>query len=269
MGLLWLFLISDMTPAARAQAVIGARQVALGGAASSLSGQRWSPFANPALAPADGPSLGFFAMRYYGFEELTDVAAVLHLPTRAGTWSAAGWQYGFELYRETQLRVSWSLQLDALHLGVSAAGHRVALGGGYGSQQTWSVDAGLAAELAPGLMLGARAANLSRSAWRTAGSRGEPLYRNLAAGLSWRMGPSALLLFDLVKESRDPPYLRGGLEIGLLPGIILRCGADARSGALAGGLGYRSQRFGIDLAVQRHPDPLLGYSPGMDLHLRL
>ncbi|MDZ7771553.1 MAG: hypothetical protein U5K31_02265 [Balneolaceae bacterium] len=271
MALIWLpvFLLAVPLFPARAQAVIGARQVALGGAASALPGQRWSPFSNPALAPSDRPSLAFFAMRYYGFHELTDAAAVVHLPTGAGTWSAGGWHYGFELYRELQLRLSWSLRLGALHLGVAAAGHRVSLGGGYGSQDAWSLDAGLAAELAPGLMLGARAANLSRSAWRTGGGSGDPLHRDLAAGVSWRMAPSTLLMIDLVKETRDPPFLRGGLEVTLLPGLYLRCGADARSGSLSGGLAYQTRRFGVDLAMQRHPDPLLGLSPGMDLYLRL
>lgn len=251
------------------QPVIGTRSAALGGAESALYGGKWSLFGNPANADTLGPSLSFFGMRYYGLPELTDLAASGALPTGAGVFSAGFHSYGDERYREQQFRVGWKGTFERFHLGVAAAWHHVALGGGYGSDGAPTLHAGLTVEVARKVLLGMRLANLNGGAWETAGGEPEELPRLMGVGFSYRPGQGTLFACEWVATSGHDPEFRIGVEFSLAPGLRFRAGASSRPRTLSGGLSYARRRWGAGLAVQRHPDPLLGYSPGVDVHLNL
>lgn len=254
---------------AHAQPVIGSRAAALGGAESALYGGKWALFGNPANADTLGPSLSFFGMRYYGLPELTDLAASGSLPTGAGVFSAGFHSYGDERYREQQFRVGWKGTFERFHLGVAAAWHHVALGGGYGSDGTPTLHAGITAEVARKVLLGMRLVNLNGGAWETAGGDPEELPRLMGVGLSYRPGQGTLFLCEWVATPDHAPEFRIGMEFSVAPGVRLRAGAASRPRTLSGGFSYEGRRWGAGLAVQRHPDPLLGYSPGVDFHLNL
>lgn len=248
---------------------IGSRAAGMGGAVSAVYGGPWALFGNPAAADTLRPAASFFAMRYYGFPELTDLAAGLVLPGRAGVFSAGLHRYGDDRYREQRFRLGWKGRAGRLRFGAALSWHHVSLGGGYGSEGAPSLDIGLLAELKEGILLGMRAVNLNGGAWQTAAGPPEELPRLMSVGLAWRLGREMLLAVDVDAESGRRPVIRAGVELEVFPGLTLRAGSASRPAILTGGLSYAGGHWGVGLAVQRHPDPLLGYSPGLDFHLYL
>jgi len=86
----------------KAQAVIGARELAMGQANTALQGTDWSMFANPALMPEENPAASFFGVRYFGLSEITDMAVSVTHPTDIGVFGAGAHRYGFDLFNENR-----------------------------------------------------------------------------------------------------------------------------------------------------------------------
>src|SRR5699024_8943091 len=79
----WLYLLAP-PKTVEAQVVLGARELAMGQATTALPGSAWSIFANPAMITEDRPTASFFAIRYYGLSEISDIAASVSYPTNIG-----------------------------------------------------------------------------------------------------------------------------------------------------------------------------------------
>src|SRR5699024_11697471 len=104
MGWLYLFGLSDT---AKAQAVLGARELAMGQATTALPGSAWSIFANPAMISEARPAVSFFAVRYYWLSEISDIAASVSYPTSIGVLAVGAHRYGYDLFNESRLRLGY------------------------------------------------------------------------------------------------------------------------------------------------------------------
>ena len=151
-----LILISVEVPA---QIPMGARSVSLGMATTSLSGDDWALFSNPANANAEELKIGFYGIRNYGISELTDISAVSGVPTPIGTAMAGVHRYGFDLFSETRLRFGLMQQFGDLSIGGSLNYNHLSIGNNYGSGGAFSLDVGMAAELSERLRFGMVAVN--------------------------------------------------------------------------------------------------------------
>lgn len=256
--------LASAVPDLHGQASIGARALALGQATAALTEDNWSVFHNPALLKTDRHSVSFYAMRYAGISEITDVAAAGSFGLNGASIGAGLHHYGFSLFRETRFRVAYKDTLDLFHYGAAVNYSHISQGGGYGSAGAVGIDAGIAARLADRLTLGARAANLNRPAY---GDTDEELPRELAVGLTYRMSGLAIAMADLVKDVRFPLSLRTGFELQLIPGLYARTGITTEPVTWSLGFGYLAERFDVNIAVQRHE--VLGTSPAVDFSLRL
>lgn len=249
----------------KAQAVIGARELAVGQAETALEGTTWAMFANPAMMPENQRNVSFFGVRHFGFAEITDMAMSLTHPTKFGVLGIGAHRYGFDLFNENRLRLGYKNSFVGFHYGAILNYSHVVQGGGYGSAGALGVDVGLAAPIIADLWIGAKATNINQPEY---GSRNnEKLPRELSVGLSYRLSEMALFTTDVVKDVQFPISYRGGVEINIIEGLTGRAGIITAPQMFTAGLGYSGSFWSANVAVQRHEDQVLGYSPAIDFKI--
>lgn len=258
----FLFLIFCSSNVVIAQVNMGANGLGIGQATTALKDNTWSLFSNPALMRNDKIAVGFYSLRNYGFAEITDVAATGSYPTKFGVAAVGFHRYGDDLFNETRVRLGYSNSWKELSFGVALNYNSISFGGPYGSGGALGVDVGLAAKLVDGLWLGAKGMNVNRPSYK---GIDEDLPRELAIGLSYQLAEMALFSLDVVKDVRHEKSIRGGVEMKVIGDLKGRIGITSAPNTYSFGLGYGEERWGINIAIQRHE--LLGISPGLDLNL--
>jgi len=249
----------------KAQAVIGARELAMGQATTALQNTDWSMFANPAMMPEDDPAASFFGVRYFGFSEITDMAVSVTYPTKAGVFGAGAHRYGFDLFNENRIRLGYKNSLMGFHFGVVANYSHVAQDIDNGSAGAFGVDLGVAAPILPNLWIGAKATNINQPTYGTRND--EKLPRDLSIGLSYRLSDVALFSSDVYKDVNFPISYRGGVEVTIIGGLVGRAGITTAPQTFTAGFGYTDSTWSINVAVQRHENQVLGYSPAVDFRI--
>lgn len=245
----------------QAQQVMGARSLGMGQAAAALDQNAWALFTNPATLDERQLRGSFFGARYYGFSELTDMAAATSMPV-SDKWGAVGiafHRYGFELYHEQHLKVGYAYRWKNLRAGIGLNYTHMRIER-YGSAGALALDLGLLAEITEQLTIGSYVTNLNRA---KLGQAEEELPRQLSIGAAYTPVNSVLVTVDAVKDVQYPLAIRGGAEIELFENFKIRGGISTEPVTFSLGLGYGTEKWGINLAAQRHQ--LLGISPGLDL----
>lgn len=243
----------------KAQYVTGSRALALGNAASALTGNAWSVFGNPAMIAETGSSVSFYGSRNYGLIELSDKAAVLaisfpHLSLASGIHG-----YGNEHFKKIVLQFALAGNRRGVYGGISAGYHHIRFSGIYGSAGSLGLNAGVAVEMGKDFWLASKASNINLPAY---GNSGEELPRDLAIGLSCAFEHKSLFVFELYKDVRFPLSVRAGLEVKIVKGVFGRLGLTGYPQTYSLGLGITRGFVQINLAVQNHH--LLGYSQSGD-----
>ncbi|MFH5831615.1 hypothetical protein [Halalkalibaculum sp. DA384] len=259
-----LVTLSAGTDFAKAQNVLGARSIGMGQAVTALANSGWGLFSNPAVLSARQSTVSFFGIRYYGLSEITDMAAVGTFPAKWGVIGVGAHRYGFELFSESRIRIAYKHSFQGFHYGAVLNYNHIAQGGGYGSAGAVGLDLGIAAPLFDGAWIGARATNINHPRY---GNTEEPLPRELAIGLSYRLSGIALFTSDVVKDVRFPLAYRGGVEVKIFERFAGRVGVTTLPATFAAGFGYSFGIWEINVVAQHHAE--LGISPGLDLSLNL
>lgn len=257
---IFLFVVLGLAPSILwGQAAIGARSFAMGQTGTALKNDNWSLFHNPSLLRTDKPAVSFYGMRFAGFTEITDVAAIVSTSSRMGTLASGIHRYGYDLFNETRFNLGYKNSLEGFHYGLLFNYRHVAQGGGYGSAGAVSIDAGLAAEISQKLIIGTRITNLNRAAY---GNTDEELPRELSIGLSYKLNDSLLFSGDAVKDVRFPLSLRKGIEFKPVSRFYARSGISTQPVTWTLGVGFETGPLFVNIAVQRHE--ALGMSPAFD-----
>lgn len=245
---------------AMGQNSMGAKLVSMGQAGVALPNSEWSLFSNSALLPTKGNSVSFYRFRYVGISEITDMTAVFNFQNRLGTAGFAIHRYGFNLFSENRLIFGFKKSFGTFHAGVSTSYYHVSQGGDYGSAGAFGIDIGIAAELAEGLWIGARATNVNYPSY---GNSNEILPRDLSMGFSYQLAENTLLSMEAMKDVMFPLSLRSGLQIELIQSLFIRAGFTSSPETYSVGFGYSPDRWSVNIGVQQH-NPL-GLSPALDL----
>lgn len=248
-----------------AQAVLGARELAMGQATTALPHSSWSVFANPAMMSGEESTVSFFGVRYFGLAEITDLAASVTYPTKIGVLAAGAHRYGYDLFNESRLRVGYKHAISGFHYGVVLNYSHVVQGGGYGSAGALGIDIGLAATILPELWIAAKATNINQPTYGSLND--EELPRNLSVGLSYRLSDIALFSTEVFKDVRFPIAYRGGIDVNIIGGLAGRAGITTSPQTFSAGFGYISSIWSASVAVQRHENNVLGYSPAVDFKI--
>jgi len=249
------------------QAVIGARELSMGSVATALPESDWSIFSNPAMISGTHPGISFYGVRYYGLDELTDLAVALVIPSSIGSVALGAHRFGDDLYNESRLRLGYKHSYLGFHFGMVANYNHLAIGGGYGSAGALGLDVGIAAMILEGLWLGAKATNINQPAYGEYGNIREELARDLSIGLSYQLSDLVLISTEMVKDIRFPISYRAGFDARILGGFRGRAGVTTEPVTFAGGFGLLSKSWTVNVGVQQHENSLLGLSPAMDFRL--
>lgn len=261
----FLLVITGVASETQGQAVMGARELAVGQATTGLQGTNWSMFGNPALMSQEEQSISFFGVRYFGLSEISDMAASVTYPIKYGVIGAGAHRYGFDLFNENRMRLGYKNAFQGFHFGTILNYSHVVQGGGYGSAGALGVDVGVAAPVVSDLWIGAKATNVNQPEY---GSRNnEKLPRELSIGLSYQLSDIALFTTDVVKDVQFPISYRGGIEATIIDELVGRVGITTEPQTFSAGIGYNSDLWAANIAVQRHENPALGYSPAIDFKI--
>lgn len=249
-----------------AQPVMGSRGIALGSATTAIYDYEWGLFSNPATIDTETATIGFYGFRYYGFPEITDIAALTSVPLEFGVASFGLSRFGDDLFSETQVKTSLKVDVQGVSIAASISYNHISQGGNYGSGGAFGIDLGVFSNLSEKFSLGAKIQNANRPSYNF-DSYDEELPQNLSVGVSYQLEKSAILVFDVLKDVRFPVSFRGGVEIEVIDKLVGRIGITTEPVTYSFGIGYCITKFDVNFGVQRHE--ILGISPGLDLIVRI
>ena len=244
----------------------GSRAAAMGGALVALTGNEWSVFSNPAaLRTIGGRTVSvFYAPQPFGLKELAHGAVSYIEPTSLGVFAASATRFGFELYRETRLSLSYSNEIGGVVKGGINLNHYSLSIQNYGSASTIGVDVGVLVDVSDEISWGFAAFNLNAP---TIGSAKEKLPQVFSTGITFTPVREATLAASVVKDIHFPAELHIGVEYSLMEMIALRAGTTSDPNTLNAGLGIHYSFVKLDYALSSHNE--LGITHQFSLSLNL
>ena len=244
----------------------GARPIALADAFVAVGNSPWMTVYNPAGLVSCHALEGtlFLSPQQFGLKELRTISAACVAPFSVGSVGVVVGQFGFNLYRQTELTVGVGGTIDA---GIAVGGAvnlvRISLDR-YGSTVTRSYDVGAFVEVVGGLRLGCDWKNVTAA--KMAGT-GEALPQLLATGLCYDLSSDSRLTMELEKDIRFPFSLRMGLEHAFLRVLTLRFGMSSNPDKISCGLGLRIA--GLELSYAGYSHPQLGWTHQIEISFKM
>ncbi len=237
----------------------GARTLALGRAATALTGDVWGHYNPASPAGLPGRAASAFASQAFGLSELRVGAVAYAEPTRFGTFSGTARTYGFEDFRETHFGLGYARAFPvsasrSIYAGLALGYTSVSITE-FGSGGALGVSLGAMMEVLPGLDFGFHAYNLNRPEL----TEFDPLRTGLEVGLAYQAVEQALILFSVDKDVDFPLSFRGGLEVQPVDVLFLRAGFTTEPVRFSTGVGVAVGILRADVAAERHD--VLGWTP--------
>ena len=266
---LWLFLSIFYTTTAFASgnepgSAVGARSASLGQAYTSIRGDFWSLFHNPAgITGTNSFQLGAHVERRFLLTELTygSAGAVLPFAGNQAAGIAVG-SFGFSAYRSNHAAITYGITvLDKISIGARANYTSLNIQD-YGGTAGFYVDAGLHTQVTESLSVGFTVYNANRAVLESQNGR-EVIPTVLSLGIAYQPTEKVLILADVQKDIDHPISYKGGIEYQIVPALYARIGMSTEPLTLTGGLGVNWKQFQLDLAFAYHEQ--LGYTPHFSL----
>jgi hypothetical protein len=232
---------------------LGARAVALNGAFTSVSNSSLAIFYNPAgLGQMKYRDFSvFYSPAPFGLSELSVSAVTYAEPMKYGIFGAGIRTYGYDLYRETNILLSYGnvykkklfygFNLNFYHLNIQ----------NYGSASSYGVDAGAMAYINKYLRWGFFGKNITGS---KIGESKEKIAQVYRTGLNYKPLSEAGLIFEIEKDIKYPVSVRAGFEYTLMDYVDLRAGVGNEPASFTGGIGINYNIFQLDYAFYKSQD---------------
>ncbi len=240
----------------------GARQIALAHSDVALSNDVFAVFNNPAgTAQLMSREIGFYySPSPFDLKELANGYAVVSEPTEFGVFSAGFMFYGFELYKENKISLSYSNKLsDNFLFGITGTYHNLKIER-YGSDNTFSFNLGGIAVLSESWKIGFYAENISRA---TYGNESDQIPTVLWLGTSFKPVNQLNTFFALEKDLDYDPSFRFGIEYRIIENLSLRSGFNNYPSTYNFGVGIFLGLFEFDYALFTHQDLGLTHQAGL------
>lgn len=255
LGLIVLLVVSTTKPCnAQFENIdLGARAVGLNGAFTSLSNNSLAIFYNPAgLGQIKYRDFSvFYNPAPFGLTELSTAAFTYAEPMKFGVLGAGLRTYGFDLYKETNIllsygnsyknRVFYGINMNFYHLNIQ----------NYGSASSFGVDVGAMAYINKYLRWGFFGKNITGS---TIGTSKEKIAQVYRTGLNYKPLNEVGLMLEIEKDVKYPVSVRAGFEYSLLDFIDLRAGVGSEPTSFTGGVGFNYSIFQLDYALYKSQD---------------
>jgi len=232
---------------------LGARAIALNGAFTSLSNNSLAIFYNPAgLGQLKYREVSaFYSPAPYGLSELKTGALSYAEPLNFGVFGLAAKTYGYELYRETNIILSYGNNFKGkIFYGLNINYFNINIQN-YNSASSFGLDIGTMAYINEFLRWGFFAKNLTGS---TIGQSKEKIVQVYRSGFTVQPRNDINLILELEKDVKHPISVRAGLEYSLMDYVDLRAGIGSEPTSFTGGIGINYDLFQLDYALHNSPD---------------
>lgn len=228
----------------------GARPLGMAGAFVAVADNPDAVYYNAAgLWQINHWSAQAFYSAPFNVRDLSTVSFVMVFPWKRGTAGAMFESYGFDLYRETTLGVSYAYAFhNRFAAGVSVNYYHLSIRGG-GQTGIAGVDVGALFRPHSLVQIGFQARNITRP--RIAG---EVLPQVMVFGAGIMPTEQITIGLDAYKDFRFSTDVRGGVEYRPLPVLALRMGVGRDPSRLSAGIGITLKYARLDYAMYTHPD---------------
>ncbi|MFC2084913.1 hypothetical protein ACFLS9_07650 [Bacteroidota bacterium] len=252
-----LFFLLILYHISSAQIKPAARQIALSHSSIALSDDVFAIFSNPGgLSQLNNRQLGiYYSPSPFGLEELSNGYAAYLEPFSWGNISIGAMIYGFELYKENKISISYSNTVyKSFFYGITASYQSISIPS-YGQENAINLMIGAVVVLIPELKMGFVLENITRS---TYGSEDNQIPISYSGGISYNLFNRVLLNAALYKEINYDASVRFGIEYPLVKYLELRFGLQSNPTSFSGGVGINYSIFEFDYAGFNHQD--LGFT---------
>lgn len=226
---------------------IGARATGLGGAFTSLSNNSLAVFYNPSgLGQMNFREISvFYNPSPYGISEITSASLTFAEPLKFGTLGIGIKSFGFDLYRETSVNLSYgNVFKSKFFYGFNLNYYNLNIKN-YNSAGTFGADIGALAYITPFLRWGFFAKNISGA---KIGNSGEKLAQIYKTGITVQPGYDINLILEVEKDVKYPVSFRGGFEYFINDFIDIRTGIGTEPASFSGGISLNYNIFQIEYA---------------------
>lgn len=261
-----LILLQSFSPNLMGQTNPGAKQLGMSNSDIALSNDVFTIFNNPAgLSQMNWREVGFFySPAPFGLKQLSSGFLAYHEPTSFGSLGLGLMTYGFELYRENKLTLTYSNSLDKKYfIGTNVNLHSLTIKN-YGSDFIYSLDLGALIYFTDDLRWGVFVKNLNRATWQ---NDSEPIPVVFKSGFSYDLIRSFSLNVNIEKELLFDPNINFGLNYDLLDFISIRTGFSTFPSRFSAGVGFYYKNFQFDYAMNHHQ--VLGFTHQFGLLISL
>ena len=252
------FLLPFIHDISSAQVTPGARFIALG-SSDICTFNSWSVYFNPAAAKSTAKysAAFYYSPSPFGMKELANMYGTVQFGASFGSFTLGYKNYGFDLYRENELRFNYSNAIKSFGYGAAISYSSLNIKN-YGSVSTFNIDVGFDYEW-KSFSFGFSAKNLLRN--KKNALFGSPLV--LRSGTTWKPAKNLSLSALVYKEEGYDYSLSGGIEYKLLSVVSVRTGFVLKPATYSGGLGIDYSDFVVNYAVFKHQ--ILGLTHQFDV----
>jgi len=240
----------------------GARQIALSHSNVAQSNDVFALFGNPAgLAQMDWRELGiYYSPSPFGVEEMANAYAAYIEPFSFGNISIGYMQYGFDLYKENKVALSYSRNINnRFFVGVTGLYQSLKIER-YGSDNAIIVNLGGLYYFSQVTRMGVYIHNLFRG---TYGQEDDQIPFIMGLGVSHDFNQDITLNAAIEKELNFDPSFRFGVEYDLIQYVTLRSGFMSDPSSYSVGVGIHYSFLNLDYSFFRHPDLGLTHQAGI------
>lgn len=239
----------------------GAKSIAMGNTGVTMNDIGALLNNQAGLADLSSFSAMVAAEQRFAISELQSAVAGVALPTGGGTFGLSLQYFGFDLYNEQRIGLTYARSLfDNFSIGAQFAVHNTRIEE-YGSRWTPAVELGLLYDITEDLSVGAHIFNPARIEIL----EGEFLPTVFRLGFSYKSSDKATFAAEVSKDIDYPVQVRAGFEYRLTAPVSLRAGIQTAPENWSFGIGYwlENQNLLVDLSVSHHP--FLGFTPSISL----
>jgi len=244
----------------------GTKAIGMANAFTAVSDNLWAIHYNPAgLAQLKNIQCSAFIVpTQFGLPELRTAAFCVAVPFSCATVALQIENFGFELYRTTEVGSAFSLKLDGnISGGLSLTFRHLAIAR-YGSTQSVTFSGGILAFILRGVKIGFSFSNITGATLKRSQ---EKVPQICSLGTCWSPLDDFLLSVEMEKDIRYPVSIKWGAEQKVFGLLAIRAGVANNPGKYSAGIALNHSSLEFGYAGYSHSD--LGWTHQIDILFEL
>lgn len=240
----------------------GAKQISLANADVALSNDVFSVFNNLAgLSQMNWRELGiYYSPSPFGLTELANGFIAYHEPLSFGSVGIGAMTYGFELYRESKIKLAYSYNYEnKFFVGAGINYHNFSIQN-YGTKGVFYIDLGALTFITNDFRLGFFAQNINRS---SIGETDDQIPTFVSFGASHDFLDRLSVNLAIEKDIRFNPSIQFGIDYDIIEYLSIRSGFSNQPSRYTAGLGINYSIFSLDYAFFSHAELGLTHQAGI------